>query len=152
RESAMIDPPDKDSPLGAIRKVFEELIPFNKYLGLKVDEMAAGHCVMSVDFREDFVGDIGKGMVHGGVISTLIDTAGGATAFTVLDFDREHSLNTVDMRVDYMRPGQGKRFIATGSVTRRGSRLCVTQVDVHNDEGMHIARGTAVYSVMKRPK
>jgi uncharacterized protein (TIGR00369 family) len=116
-----------------------------------VDEIEPGRAVVSLPFRPEFVGDVSKGIVHGGVISTLIDATGGATAFSVLDVERgETSLNTVDMRVDYLRMGRGERFIATGTVIRKGNRICVTRIEVTNDEGVMVALGTAAYTIFSQ--
>lgn len=144
----MITNPDV---LDQIRRFFNEAIPFNKYLDLHLKELSTGRAVVEVPFRPEYVGDVGKRIVHGGVISTLIDVTGGATAFSVLDFPREMSLNTVDMRVDYIRMGRGSRFSATGTVLRKGNRICVTRVEVLNDEEQLIAHGTATYSIFAAP-
>jgi uncharacterized protein (TIGR00369 family) len=54
-------------------------------------------------------------------------------------------MGTVDLRVDYLRPGQGKTFVATGNVMRQGRILSSTRMELHNDEGTLIAAGTAIY-------
>jgi uncharacterized protein (TIGR00369 family) len=137
--------------LARVTAFFQEEIPFNRQLGMVVDEIEPGRAVVSLPFRPEFVGDVSKGIVHGGVISTLIDATGGATAFSVLDVERgETSLNTVDMRVDYLRMGRGERFIATGTVIRKGNRICVTRIEVTNDEGVMVALGTAAYTIFSQ--
>ncbi len=137
----------KTDTLAIVRRFFTDLIPFNQHLKLNLTELDVGRAVIEVPFLPEYVGDSTKQIVHGGVISTLIDVAGGATAFSMLDFPRERSLNTVDMRVDYVRMGRGEKFIATGSVIRKGNRICVTRVEVTNDDGTLIAHGTAAYSI-----
>jgi uncharacterized protein (TIGR00369 family) len=135
-----------------MRQMFDRLIPFNRHLGLELVELSVGRAVLRIPFRKEYLGDVGKGSVHGGILSTLIDTAGGATASSVLDFGREGGVNTVDMRVDYVRPGRGKGFVATGTAIRKGKRIVVTRVEVHNDEGTLIAIGTATYSIFARDR
>jgi uncharacterized protein (TIGR00369 family) len=137
---------DVEKWLEMVRGFFDAL-PFNRHLSLELAELVPGRAVVEVPFRPEFVGDIYKNMLHGGVVSTLIDVTGGFTAFSVLDYPREISLNTVDMRVDYVRPGRGERFIATGSVIRKGNRICVTRIEVDSDDGTLIAHGTAAYSI-----
>jgi uncharacterized protein (TIGR00369 family) len=138
--------------LDLIREVFTRGIPFNRFLGVELVSLEPGRAVIEVPFLPDYVGDVPKRIVHGGILSTLIDTAGGATAFSVLDVSRELGVNTIDMRVDYVRPGRGQKFIATGSVIRKGGRIVVTRVEVHNDEGTLIAIGTAAYSIFTSQK
>lgn len=137
--------------LDGIRRFFNDAIPFNRFLQLRLVELETGRAVVEVPFRPEYVGDIGKNIIHGGVISTLIDVTGGATAFSVLDFPRETSLNTVDMRVDYIRMGRGQAFRATGTVLRKGNRICVTRIEVTSDENLLIAHGTATYSIFSHP-
>jgi uncharacterized protein (TIGR00369 family) len=138
---------DSSVYLDNVRRIFNEGIPFNRFLGLTLVELSAGRAVVEVPFRPEFVGDVPKRIVHGGVLSTLIDVTGGATAFSVLEWPKETSLNTVDMRVDYVRMGRGEKFVATGHVLRKGNRICVTRVEVVDDEGTLVAHGTAAYSI-----
>jgi uncharacterized protein (TIGR00369 family) len=64
----------------------------------------------------------------------------------------EHSeafpkMGTIDLRVDFLRPGRGRYFIATGHVVRLGSRVAVTHMDLVNDAGEQIATGSAAYMI-----
>lgn len=129
-------------------QVFNEGIPFNQYIGITAERIEYGTASMSVAFREDLVGDPDKYILHGGVVCSLIDTTGGLTAFSVLDYPRERTVNTVDMRVDFLRPARGRRFLATGKVIRKGKRICVTVVEVTNDDDVLVAHGTASYSIL----
>jgi uncharacterized protein (TIGR00369 family) len=56
-------------------------------------------------------------------------------------------IGTIDMRIDYLRPGVGKWFDASATVLRTGSRVAVTRMEFHNDEGKLIAVGTGTYIV-----
>ena len=56
-------------------------------------------------------------------------------------------MGTIDLRVDYLRPGRGKYFIATARIVRKGSRIAVTHMELHNDAGELIATGGAAYVV-----
>ena len=55
-------------------------------------------------------------------------------------------LGTIDMRVDFLRPGLGEVFFATGLVLRVGRKVAVTRMELHNDEGSLIAVATGAYS------
>jgi len=70
----------------------EEQVPFNKYLGVKVDELREGFARFSLIFRKEFIGDKRRPALHGGIISTLIDTCGGAAVWT--HFAREDRIST----------------------------------------------------------
>ena len=56
-------------------------------------------------------------------------------------------MSTIDMRSDYLRPGRGLEFIATAQVIRSGNKVCVCRMELHNEQGVHIALGTGTYLV-----
>ena len=57
------------------------------------------------------------------------------------------NMGTIDLRVDYLRPGRGRHFIASARIVRKGSRIAVTHMELHNDAGELIATGGAAYVV-----
>jgi uncharacterized protein (TIGR00369 family) len=144
--------------LEAVRIIFDEKIPFNKVLGLKVASLDHHRPSLELEMREELVGNFYKGSLHGGVISSVLDVTGGLVAFlgvveamrgksmdeTVQRFSR---MGTIDLRVDYLRPGLGKRFLATGYILRMGNRVAVTRMELTGDEERLIAVGTGAYLV-----
>ncbi len=126
----------------------ERSIPFNQLLRMRVVSLESGHAVMEVPFRPDLIGDPYRPSIHGGVVSTLIDATGGAAAFTRIEtVDR---ISTVDMRVDYLRPGAEDRLVAEAVVQRMGNRVAAVQVVVHQgDPAEPIALGRCVYNVRR---
>ena len=56
-------------------------------------------------------------------------------------------MGTIDLRVDYLRPGRGERFTATSSLLRAGNKVAVARVELHNEEQVYIASATATYMV-----
>ena len=56
-------------------------------------------------------------------------------------------LGTIDLRIDYLRPGLGKWFDATGHILRAGNKIAVVRIELHNDQGEMIAVGTGAYVV-----
>jgi len=61
--------------------------------------------------------------------------------------ERFNKIGTIDIRVDYLRPGLGEYFIATGSTLRTGNKVSVTRMELHNDKGILISVGTGTYVV-----
>ena len=57
------------------------------------------------------------------------------------------NIGTIDLRIDYLRPGRGKFFIASGRVVRLGGRVAVAHMELVNDTGDQIATGSAAYIV-----
>ena len=147
-----------DVILEHLKIVYEEKMPFNKYLGLKIDSISMDGAVVRIDMRDDLIGNFEKNILHGGVISTLLDFTGGVIAqIHIINEMKDASLDkivkrltsmgTIDMRIDYMRPGKGNYFLATGHILRLGHKVAVTRTEFTNDEGVLIAVGTSTYIV-----
>jgi uncharacterized protein (TIGR00369 family) len=138
-----------------LRHVFEQGVPFNSVLGLKVESMDASAPKLRFDMRPELIGNPRRQILHGGVISAVLDVAAGfAIHLAVLKQRTEHAqeahiptIGTIDLRVDYLRPGRGNYFIATGRVVRLGNRVAVAHMDLVNDSGEQIATGGAAYMV-----
>ncbi|MDA0274785.1 MAG: thioesterase family protein [Proteobacteria bacterium] len=136
-----------------MRKVMEEMIPFNKYLGLKVKSFDRDAAKLRFDMRPELIGNPSTKILHGGVISAALDVTGGFVIMLGLAHEADSvptsfpKMGTIDLRVDYLRPGRGKYFIATARIVRKGSRIAVTHMELHNDAGELIATGGAAYAI-----
>jgi len=143
-----------DSIENRIRRLFETTVPFNQVLGLKVHSMDPAAPQLRFDMRPDLIGNPRRQILHGGVISAVLDVAAGfaihlAAAKSKGESAEGHfpSIGTIDLHVDYLRPGRGNHFIATGRVVRLGNRVAVAHMDLVNDTGELIATGGAAYMV-----
>ena len=142
-----------------IGRTFEQMIPFNRVLGLKLDSLDPKAPRLRFEMRPELVGNPVRQILHGGVISATLDVVGGlAIALASLDrkADRKTEetpprhfpdIGTIDLRIDYLRPGRGKYFVATGRVVRLGGRVAVAHTELVNDSGEQIATGSAAYIV-----
>ena len=148
--------PQSKRELDAIlRAIFEKKVPFNRLLGLKVVSTDPAAPRVRFDMRPDLIGNPTRQTLHGGVISAVLDVAAGFAIHLALvekqraaaEEVRFPNIGTVDLRVDYLRPGRGKHFIASGRVVRLGKRIAVTHMELVNDEGELIATGGAAYVV-----
>lgn len=130
-----------------MRSLMEEHIPFNKYLGLKALTISVDLVELMLPFKPELIGDPIRHALHGGTISMLIDTAGGAVAF--MNVDESERVSTVDLVVDYLRPGPAAAIVARARVVRRGNRVCTANVDVVHaeDRSIVIAQGRGVYNI-----
>ena len=139
-------------------QLFEQRISFNQVLGLKILSVAPGDVRGRIEMRPELVGHYTYGRLHGGVISAVLDAMaglalmvaiaqrhGGESALQIMH--RFARMGTIDLRVDFLRQGLGKHFIATTEVTRLGGRVGSTQMRLVNDEGLLIATGSAAYVV-----
>ena len=149
---------DRGQILAAVAATFEERVPFNRILGFEVKLQEDGIAKLSFQMRDELIGNFLRGNLHGGVISSSLDVVGGLVAFVALldqnpeqpfeeGLEQFSKLGTVDLRVDFLRPGLGDLFVATGSKLRAGRRIAVARMELHNDSGTLIAVGTGTYSI-----
>ncbi|HPW86365.1 MAG TPA: hotdog fold thioesterase, partial [Chitinophagales bacterium] len=89
-------------PFGFYEKIFNELIPFNQYVGMRLLELSEGYAKAIIPFQQHLLGDARVQAIHGGVISAAMDAVGGIAGITTLT-SYEDKLVTIDMRVDYIR-------------------------------------------------
>jgi len=134
-----------------MQRVMEEYIAFNKLLGLKIESYDRDAAKLRFAMRPELVGNPTRQILHGGVISATLDVAGGFAIMLSVLGERPvtptsfPNVGTIDLRVDYLRPGRGKHFIATARIVRKGKRIAVTHMELHNDAGELIATGGAAY-------
>jgi uncharacterized protein (TIGR00369 family) len=139
---------------GILRQLMEEMIPFNRYLGVRVDAVRHGYVRLEIPFREELVGDPMRPALHGGVISALADTAGGMAVWTGIE-DPRSRVSTIDLRIDYLRPGRLETVAAEATVVRLGNRVGVADVRLFHPTSADttIATGKGVYNVkLVKPK
>ena len=139
----------EDRVLALVREVMTRHIPFNRVLGIELVEIAKGRVVLAIPFRPELVGDVQRPALHGGVLSALIDTAGGAAVWTCIA--EEDRVSTVDLRVDYLRPARLETLHACAEVLRVGNRVGVVTVRAYHPStpAETMAEGKGVYSVKR---
>ena len=141
----------------ALTELIEQRITFNQVLGLKVQTLAP-QLLLRFEMRPALVGHYHYGRLHGGVISAALDALGGTALMVALGEKYPHEsteqvmqrflkIGTIDLRVDFLRPGLGRYFVADAEITRLGGRVGSTQMRLHNDEGLLIATAAAAYIV-----
>ena len=141
-----------DDDANRLREFMEQRIPFNAFLNMKVTHLGDGEAEMSIAARPELTGDPFRPALHGGVLSTLADTVGGLAVFTQAGRDRIAS--TVDLRVDYLRPGAVDHAIfARATVIRIGNRVAATHTVVYQETiDEPIATASAVYNMVTMPR
>jgi uncharacterized protein (TIGR00369 family) len=138
--------------LDVLRQWIDELIPFNKFLGIRATHLAQGDASLELPWRDELVGDPIRPAMHGGVISALADVAGGMAVWSALENPLSR-VSTIDLRVDYLRPGRLEVVAARALVVRVGGRVGVADIRIFHPsaEGETIATGKGVYAI-KIPK
>ncbi len=138
-------------------QVFSD-IPFNRILGLSLNAIEKDHIVIGFTMKKDLIGNYMHGILHGGVISSVLDMAGGAAAMIAAIQKREtedmtklaavlSKSSTINLNVDFIRPGKGETFMTKAYVTHSGNRVTFTRMELYNQESVLIATGTATYMI-----
>jgi uncharacterized protein (TIGR00369 family) len=149
---------DEARLLAIIRESFVERMPFNRILGIEVLSLHHDRPELAFAMRPELVGNYVRQILHGGVISAVLDVTGGLVAFLGVQqklrgkpveevLARLARIGTIDLRVDYLRPGDGMRFVTRGYPLRTGNRVAVTRMEMFNDRDELIAAGSAAYTV-----
>ncbi len=127
---------------------------FLSWLDLAVETIEPGHLVMRVPYDEKLANRSpgAEGHVHGGIASTLVDTAGGVACRTALDDPVGGGAATIDLNVSYLRPAVGD-LVADAEVVRVGSTVGVATVTVESDtpdgERKPVAEGRGSYRLFR---
>ena len=144
--------------LKILADVYENRLPFNKVLGLSIERMSSEGVRVAFGMKPELIGNYVRGVLHGGVISSVLDVSGGimASAGVLMKMaghplgeieKRLATVGTIDLRIDFLRPGSGKHFISNSSIMRAGRRVTVTRMELTNNENLLIAVGTGTYVV-----
>ena len=133
-----------DAEIGRIRDAISR-VPFARLLGIELEQAGRGSATLRLNVRDE-LRQI-HGVMHGGAIASLIDTA---TAFAIVTLLRdEEKFSTVDLMVNYLRPLSEGTVTATARVVRAGRRLITVSADVLDDSGNLAA--TALSTYLKSP-
>jgi uncharacterized protein (TIGR00369 family) len=142
--------------LEGVRDIFERKIVFNQTLGLKITDIQPTVVTATIQMRDDLIGHYSHHRVHGGVISACIDTIGAVACFVALGsrhmdesvakrLERFQKLGTIDLRVDYLRPGLGTHFNIRAEAIRVGSRVGNARIEFTAADGLLVSTGTGAY-------
>ena len=145
-----------------IGEIFVYDMPFNRELGLELKHLDGDSAELTFTNQTRLVGNAAQKILHGGVIASVLDVAAGLVCVTsslirrdkpdhpLLEDEMRQRLSkmgTIDLRVDYLRPGRGEVFTASAKLIRAGNKVSVARVDLHSDSGVHIATADATYLV-----
>ena len=141
-----------------LKAIFEEKIVFNRVLGLQITALRPEQVVARIAMRPELVGHYSYNRVHGGVISAGLDAMGGLACMAAIGarhmdeppeqrLHRFAKLGTIDLRIDYLRPGIGEHFTLHAEVLRLGSRVASTRMEFRGADGKLLSTGAGAYIV-----
>ncbi len=133
-------------------------MPFNQLLGIELSYISDDFVQLTFHNRPELIGNYTQNILHGGAIASIMDVAGGMVCINQIlqritplihedIVNKMSKMGTIDLRVDYLRPGRGETFTASASLLRNGNKIAVTRCELHNELNHHIATATATYLV-----
>lgn len=144
--------------VAGLKTLFEEKISFNRVLGLNVTSLKPDRVTARITMSEHLVGHYAHNRIHGGVISAGLDAMGGLAVMAAIGarhmdespeqrLQRFAKLGTIDLRIDYLRPGIGEYFELRAEVMRLGSRVASTRMEFLGADGKLLSTGAGAYIV-----
>ena len=121
---------------GALQKV-----PFARLIGIELEDVQVGIATLALEVREELKQN--HGVVHGGVVASLIDSAAAFAVISVLSPDERAT--TADLTISYLRPLTKGRARSTARVVRAGRRLIVVSAELSDDAGNLAATALTTY-------
>ena len=100
-------------------------------MGATLVTIEPGFCAIAIVPRPEISQQ--HGYVHAGIVSTIVDSAGGYAGFTL--FPAESSVLTVEFKINLLAPAEGDQLIAEGFVVKSGRTLVITRGEVHAERG-----------------
>jgi uncharacterized protein (TIGR00369 family) len=121
--------------------------PFHAGFGISVEHASAGDVRLGWEARPDHRNL--QGLVHGGILATLVDIAMGLAVRSVVGPTRRPV--TIDLDVHYLRPARPGRLEAIGTVVRVGTQVGFAEGSVTDATGRLLVRASGTYSVTEDP-
>jgi acyl-CoA thioesterase len=129
-----------ETELGRVREALSK-VPFATLLGIELSAASVGSATLQLVIRDNLKQI--HGVMHGGAIASLIDTA---TAFAIVTLlPATEKFMTVDLTVSYLRPLESGTVTSTARVLRTGRRLITVAADVVDDQGNLAATALSTY-------
>jgi uncharacterized protein (TIGR00369 family) len=127
-----------------------ETMPFARHLGLQFEDAGDGWARIRMRYQDE--NSTAMKALHGGAISSLIDTTGAMAAWTTAEIATpKYFGSTVGINVNYLSGAIGEDIIAEGRILKRGKEIIYTDVRVTNEQGKLLAQGSVTYRIVERP-
>jgi len=142
--------------IAGLKDIYEEKILFNQWMGLRVESIRPTGIVAHLSMKPELVGHYAYHRIHGGVISAALDAMGSLAVLAALGamhmdevpakrLERFEGHSTIDLRIDFLRPGVGENFTIHAEAVRVGARVGNARMEFRSAEGKLLSTGTAAY-------
>jgi uncharacterized protein (TIGR00369 family) len=139
--------PIKESYEKALRRA-AEAAPIYQLLQIHLDRIDTGFARFRMPFRQELTQ--AYGVVHGGAIGTLADTA---VAFALMTLIRPgEKVTTAEFKINFFAAVTGGEMIGEARIVHSGKRLAVADMEVRDRNGGLIAKGMATYAILGAPQ
>ena len=139
-------PQDKQQLMENINRFMTDIVPHNHVLGLSAVELGAADVTLRLPYSEKLVGNPETGVLHGGAVTTLIDSTCGIAVFVKLG--RLARIATLDLRIDYLHPATpGKDLLARAECYKLTRAVAFVRALAHHgdaDNPVASAQGTFI--------
>ena len=135
----------KDAPLPFSLPEWIAVAPFEEYLGMRIEQAANGQAVLTMPFKASHCQ--GGGLMHGGAVVSLADTALAIAIKTILPEGTHFA--TIEMGLKFHAPVRWGMVRAEAKVTERNERDIVGEVEVITEEGIKAATFRATFRVRR---
>ena len=136
-----------DKKIEAI-KLFLEKMPSNELFGLEILDINHQELVLKIPFKEVFLGDFIQRRWHGGILASIIDSAGGILGSMTFE-SYEDRINTIDLRVDYLHRTHDSDLFAKATIIKSGKRIIVVDVNLYHKDKRILTTGRVTCSVLR---
>jgi len=131
-----------ESRIAQLHATFDA-VPYARLIGMELGEVKRGEANVHLEVRAELRQN--RGVVHGGVIASLLDTATAFAAVSTLEPGER--VTTTDLTIHYLRPVEDGKLTATAKIVRAGKRLLVLSAEVFDSSELLVA--TAVTGYLK---
>ena len=139
------EPMEEGAPLPFELPEWIACAPFEEYLGMRIEEAAEGRAVLTMPFKVKLAQ--GKGLMHGGAVTALADTAVAMAIKSILPEDTHFA--TVELSLKFHAPVKGGTVKAVARVAEQEGRTIRGEADVFDEHGVKVASFMSVFKMKK---
>jgi uncharacterized protein (TIGR00369 family) len=131
------------------REAIRDLMPTTPFLaglGVVFDRYEPDDVTLRLPFRPDLTND--GTYYHGGVVASVVDTAGAAAAWSNHDFDKGTGASTVSLSIQYVGACKQSDLVCHARAVRRGKELTFTEIRATDADGRVVAHAIQTYRIV----